>query len=86
MIYPVFNEEQELVAYHSIKESGEPIAPPTIDFGDIEMRFEKSILENHESPFQEEIDSQIEEYERREKKMSDLRVIKKSNTNRVINR
>jgi hypothetical protein len=71
-IYSDFSSEDS-VKYISLSNNGEEVFPPSSDFGAIEASFEKYAKQHDEKSLKEELESRIEEFERREKILEDLR-------------
>jgi hypothetical protein len=84
-IYPDFNSEGSAM-YISVRNNGEEIFPPSSDFTAIEDSFEKYARQYTEKSLKEELESRIEEFEKRENFLEDLRCGKIKLDTYLINR
>ena len=72
-VYPEFGNGEETIIYRSVDRNGEETLPPTSDFIEIEKHYEKNIRQAAELSYFRDMESIIDEYERREDEIKILR-------------
>ncbi len=72
-VYPEIGNGEESIIYRSVDRNGEETLPPTSDFIEIEKQYEKNIQNAVEISYFQDMESIIDEYERREDEIKILR-------------
>ena len=85
-IYADFGEGTDSMQYYSSTLTGEELLPPTADFIDIEREFEKSLRYIEQRSFENGIAEKMEEYERRNEEVQELRQTKTKAIHKVLKR
>jgi len=85
-VYPEIGNGDESIIYRSVDRNGEETLPPTSDFIEIEKQYEKNIRQTAEISYFQDMESMVEEYEKREEDIKSLRQHKHWTKLRLLHR